>query len=43
MYELYIVKMEEIYNRENENVLFLICYEEIFVLKILFFIMDVIY
>lgn len=43
MYELRIAKMEEIYNRDNENVLFLICYEEIPAPKIPLSIMDVIH
>lgn len=43
MYELHIAKMEEIYKRDNEDVLFLVCYEEIPAENIPLSIMDVIH
>ncbi|XP_061175905.1 toll-like receptor 4 [Saccostrea echinata] len=42
MYELHIAKMEEIYSRENESIIFLIFYEEVPVDKIPLSVMDLI-
>ena len=42
MYELHIAKMEEIYSRDKENVLFLVCYEAVPPERIPLSIMDVI-